>query len=120
MKSTKKLTLSALLCALGVVFMAMGSVIDVLDLTVCALASLLVVFVYLELGTRYAIGVYRCTSSAALIVGPSKLLCFEYILLFGGYPLLKALIERLPRWLWIIVKLAFINAIMRGKYGGEL
>ena len=112
MKNTKKLTLSALLCALGVVFMALGSVIDVIDLTVCALVSLLVVFVYLELGTKYAIGVYICTSIAALIVVPSKLLCFEYILVFGFYPLLKALIERLPRWLWLIVKLAFINTII--------
>ena len=30
MTKTKKLTLSAVLCALGVVFMALGSVIDVL------------------------------------------------------------------------------------------
>ena len=112
MRKTKKLTLSAILVALGVVFMSMGSVIDVLDLTVCALASLLVVFVYLELGRAYAWGVYICTSLAALLVAPSKLLCLEYALVFGIYPLLKAYIERLPKWLWLIVKLAFVNGII--------
>lgn len=112
MRKTKRLTLSAILVALGVAFMSMGSVIDVLDLTVCALASLLVAFVYMELGGSYAWSVYICTSLAAFLVAPSKLLCFEYALVFGIYPLLKAYIERLPRWLWLVVKLAFINGII--------
>ena len=112
MTKTKKLTLSAVLCALGVVFMALGSVIDVLDLSVCAFASLIVVFVYLEVGASYALGVYLATSVLALIIVPSKLIFFEYFLVFGIYPLLKALIERLPRWTWFPIKLLFANAII--------
>jgi hypothetical protein len=112
MTKTKKLTLSAVLCALGVVFMALGSVIDVLDLSVCALASLIVVFVYLEVGASYALGVYLATSVLSLIIVPSKLVFFEYFLVFGVYPLLKALIEKLPHWSWFPVKLVFVNAII--------
>ena len=39
MRETKKLALSALLVALGTVFMMLGSFVEVLDLTVCALAN---------------------------------------------------------------------------------
>ena len=47
MRQTKKITLSAMLTALGTVLMVLGAFIDVIDLSVCALASLLVVFVYI-------------------------------------------------------------------------
>ncbi len=112
MKKTKKLTLSSLSTALGVVFMALGSVIDVLDLSVCALASLLVVFIYLEVGVPYAVGTYLATALLSLILVPSKLVFFEYFLVFGAYPLIKALIEKTPRWSWIPAKFAFINMVI--------
>ena len=112
MTKTKKLTLSAVLCALGVVFMGLGSVMEIFDMTVCAFASLIVVFVYLEVGTYYALGVFLVTSLLSLIIIPSKLVFFEYFTVFGIYPLLKALIERLPRWSWLVVKLLFANAII--------
>ena len=51
MRTTKKITLCAMACALGTVIMLLGAVIETLDLTVCAMASLLVVFVYLEIGS---------------------------------------------------------------------
>ena len=72
MTETKKLTLSAVLCALGVVFMALGSVIEVMDLSVCAFASLIVVFVYLEIGVPYALGVYLATALSSMLIIPSK------------------------------------------------
>ena len=112
MKKTKKLTLSAVLSSLGVVLMALGSIVDVFDLSVCALASLIVVFIYLELGASYAFGVYLSTALLALVLVPSKLVFIEYALVFGIYPLLKAFIERLPRFSWLIIKLAFINGII--------
>ena len=52
MSATKKLTLSALTVALGTTFMVLGVYIDVaefFDLSLCAIASLLVVFIYLEI-----------------------------------------------------------------------
>ncbi len=112
MKKTKKLTLSSVLTALGVVLMALGSVIDLIDLSVCALVSLFVVFAYIEIGTSYAWGVYLATSLLSLILLPSKLIFAEYVLVFGIYPLLKAMIERLPRWTWLPIKLVFVNAII--------
>lgn len=112
MNKTKKLTLSSLMVAMGIAIMALGSFIEVMDLTVCAAVSLIVVFIYLEVGVGYAWGVYLSTSILAFILVPAKLMCFEYLLMFGIYPLLKAFIEKLPRFSWIFIKLVFVNAML--------
>ena len=112
MSKTKKLTLTSVMAAMGVVFMLLGSVIEVMDLSVCALVSLIVVFVYLEVGVGHAWAVYLCTSLLSFLIVPAKLMCFEYLLMFGIYPLLKAFIEKLPRISWIFVKLVFVNAMI--------
>ena len=112
MSQTKKVTLSALMVALGAATMMLGTVIDVLDLSVCAIASLLVVFIYLEIGSYFPWLVWICTSLSILLMNPGSLVWAEYLLVFGIYPLMKAYIERLPRWSWLIVKILYINAIV--------
>ena len=116
MSQTKKITLSALMVALGTVFMVIGATIEVLDLTVCAMASLLVVFVFLEIGSYYPWLVWICTSLATALIYPGSLVWVEYALIFGIYPLIKAYIEKLPRWTWLIVKLVYINAVIWGLF----
>ena len=111
MKTTKKITLSAMMVALGTVLMRLGVYVEVLDLTVCALASLMVVFIYLEIGSYYPWLVWICTALATALTG-GGIVAAEYLLIFGIYPLLKSFVERLPKWSWIIVKLVFINAVI--------
>lgn len=112
MRQTKKITLSALLVALGAAVMIVGAIVEVLDLVICVFASLLVVFVYLEIGSPYTYLVWICTSLSTAILYPGSPIWIEYFLVFGIYPMLKAPIERLARPLWIPVKLLFINAIV--------
>lgn len=112
MRQTKKLTLCAILVALGAAFMILGAVIEVLDLTVCAFASLLMVFVYLEIGSPYTFLVWICTTLAAALMYSASILWVEYFLVFGIYPIIKGYIERAPRSLWLILKLAFVNVVM--------
>ena len=102
--------------ALGTAVMILGAVIEVLDLSVCAIASLLVVFIYLEIGSYYPWLVWICTSLATALIYPGAIIWAEYLLVFGIYPLIKAYIERLPRWSWIIVKLVYINAVVWGIF----
>ena len=111
MKTTKKVTLSAMMIALGAVLMRLGVFIEVLDLTVCAMASLMVVFIYLEIGSYYPWLVWIATTIVTAITG-AGIVAAEYFLVFGIYPLLKSYIERLPRWSWFLVKLSFINAVI--------
>ena len=109
MKQTKKLTLSAMVVALGTVFMILGAVIEVFDLTAVALASVLVAFVYIEIGSPYTWLVWLCTSLATGLLYPHSAMWFIYLVLFGIYPILKGYIERLPRPFWLVAKLVFSN-----------
>ena len=89
MKHTKKLTLSAMIVALGTVFMVLGAIVEVFDLTAVALASALVAFVYIELGSPYTWLVWLCTTFTTFIVFQSSQMWFMYLVLFGIYPILK-------------------------------
>lgn len=110
MRQTKKIALSAMMCALGVAFISLGAVVQVLDLTVAALCSLLVVFVYIEIGAPYVHLVWLCTSLLSFIIFPGSVIWLEYFLVFGFFPILKAYIERLPRGVWLLLKLLYANA----------
>lgn len=98
--------------ALGAVFMLLGSFVEVLDLTVSAVASLIVVFVYIELGSPYTWLVWICTSLITAAIAPGKTIWLTYLIVFGVYPLIKAYIERLPRPLWLVIKLVYVNAVI--------
>ena len=67
MRQTKKVTLSAAVVALSILFLVLGAFVDVLDLSACALASLLVVFVYIEIGSPYTYLVWLATSLTAFL-----------------------------------------------------
>ena len=112
MRATKKLTLSAMLVALGVVLMIVGGLVGVLDLTVCALVSLLVAFACVEIGSPYTWLVWVATSLIAFIIPYCRTLAPLYLLIFGIYPILKGFIERTPRIVWYVLKLVFINIML--------
>lgn len=116
MSPTKKLTLSSIMVALGAAVMAVGAILEVFDLTTCCFASLLVMFVYIEIGSPYTWLVWLCTSLAVFLIAPAKLVWAEYLFIFGIYPLLKAYIERLRRPLWLPVKAAFFLFVIGGAY----
>ncbi len=109
MKQTKKLTLSAMIVALGTVFMVIGAVVEVFDLTAVALASALVAFVYIELGSPYTWLVWICTTLTTFIFYQHSPMWFIYLVLFGVFPILKGYIEKLPRVFWWPIKLVFGN-----------
>ena len=115
MRKTKKLTLSAMIVALGTAIMAIGAFIDVLDLSACAFASILMTFVFIEIGAPYTYGVWLCTSLATFLFCQARPeIALEYLFVFGIYPILKAYIERLPRALWLIIKLVYANLVIWG------
>ena len=110
MRSTKKLTLSAILVAMSVVIMVLGGVISVLDLSMSALASLIVAFAFIEIGMPYTWLIWLATTVLSAVIFPGSLLWASYFAAFGLYPILKGYIERLPRPYWIFIKLGFANA----------
>ena len=91
-----------MLSALGVVILGLGAVIEVLDITVAIMASLLVTYAVIEIGGPYPWLIWIVTSTVALLLLPLKTPVLFYALLAGYYPILKQKIEkkmaRLPSW----------------------
>lgn len=109
----KRMTLSAMLIALGVLFLFLGSLLDVLDLSTAALASLLVVYAVLELGSAYPYAIWLGTTLLGLLLLPQKSPVIFYALFAGYYPIAKAALEKkLPRWLAWILKLAIFHVAL--------
>ena len=108
---TKYLTVSAMLVALGVILLGLGSLINTLDLTVAALASILCVWAVIEMGKTYAWMIWLVTSFLAILLLPQKPPgCFY--LFIGLYPILKERLERLPRAVEWVLKIVIFHAMI--------
>ena len=107
MRKTKKLTLSAMLVAMGVVIMAVGSVTEVLDLSTSVLASMLVAFACIEIGAPYNYLVWLATTALSAILFPYSLAWMSYFFAFGLWPIIKGYVERAPRPFWLPLKAIF-------------
>ena len=67
MRKTKKLTLAAMIVALGAAIMVIGAYIGIMELSMGAFASVLMAFVFIEIGSPYTYGVWLCTSLATFL-----------------------------------------------------
>ncbi len=106
---TKHLTLSAMLTALSVVVLYLGTLLDVLALTAAGIASLFVWFAKRELPCVFAVSVYVATSFLSLLLLPNPEAGVVYLFFGGLYPLLKNAMERHRRPLPLILKLVYVN-----------
>lgn len=111
---TKKLALAAMLCALGVVLLYIGAIVEVMDLTMVALASLIVFFAVLEMGNPYPYLIALATGFLSMILLPNKFAALLYCFFGGLYPIVKAYIERLPTLLVYLMKIVYFNLLLTG------
>ena len=117
---TKRVAVSGMMVALGVIILYIGSLIEVLDISMAAIASLICIITVIEYGKLYALLVFGATALLAMLLLPEKFTPSLYALLIGYYPILKEIIERMGkksgkrgfsvlRW---AVKLIFFNAAL--------
>lgn len=108
-KTTLRLTLSAIICALSVVLLWLGGLIQILDLSVAVIVSMLVVFAVIELRGKYPYLIYVGTSVLSFLLLPVNSAAMTYVLFAGYYPIIKALLEKhLPQWAaWTVKMLVF-------------
>ena len=122
MKQTKRISISALCIALGVVFLYLGSLLDVLDMSAAVLASVHVLYCVLERGYGYAGMVYLGVSVLSLLLLPNKSPAILFIGLFGYVPISKFFFEKkMKKWAWfpkVIVFNLLFGAIV--YFGAEL
>lgn len=109
MKNTAKITFSAVCAALSSVFMLTGY-FPYLTYAIPAVAGLFIMIVCIEVGIKYSVGAY-VTSAALVLITAEPETKILYVCLFGFYPIVKALVERINKmpieWL---IKLIVFNA----------
>ncbi len=107
-RQTICLTLSALLAALGVVLLGLGSLFETLDLSMAALASFFCIYAVIEMRGGYPWMIWAVTTGLAFLILPQKTPALFYLFL-GHYPMIKALTERLPRTVSWVIKLVWLH-----------
>jgi len=109
LKKSKRIALSAILSALSVLFLYLGSVIEVLDLTTGAFASIIIVLAVIEIGGSSPWLIYAVTSVLSILLLPNKFPAVLYILFCGIYPILKEMYERLHYIITWLLKFSTFN-----------
>ena len=110
--AARRTALGGIVSALVLVVMYLGSVIDVLDLSAAAFASILLIAVIAEHGRRDAICVFAVTALLSLLLLPNRAPALLYTLFLGYYPMLKITLDRLGRLRGTVLKLLVLNAAL--------
>ena len=94
--------------ALGVILLYLGSIVEVMDVSVAVIASLFCVLAVIEYGKGAPWTVFAVTAVLSLLLLPNKSGAVYYTFFFGFYPILKAYFERLDRVkAWALKELVF-------------
>ena len=106
-----RLSLSALMAALGTVLMLSSNLIPVLTYVAPMLASLTLIPILTEFGKKYAWMTWGVTAGLALLLCADREAAFFYLFI-GWYPILKPKLDRIPsRPVRILSKLALFTAV---------
>ena len=91
----------------------MGSVVQILDLSMAVIASIIIIYATIELRGYWPYLIYTVTSLLSLLLLPDKFIAVVYALFCGYYPALKFIIEKkLPRIYEWIAKLVVFNSAL--------
>lgn len=113
-QATRRMVTCALLCALAVVCLGLGALLEILDLTAAATAALILLPILLCYGGKYALLSYVVTAVLGCVLMPQSPGVWLFAGVTGYYPLIKQKLDRLPRVLGWMVKLAILTAVMVG------
>ena len=106
MKNGARVALTGVVCALAVVVMLLT-----------ALPTMQIGLPVVECGVRWGVTGYAATAVLSLLLAPSMESKLLFLMFFGYYPVIKALIERLrARPLRILLKLLLFNGAMLLTY----
>ena len=109
-KQTRRISACGILSALGVICLSVGSLIEVMDLSMIMIASFLIAFAVIEMGKRWAWLIWGVTALLSLLLLPNKLAALLY-LMGGMYPIVKSTLERLRPLLSWVGKLVAFNGV---------
>ena len=115
-KNTMKLALCGVMTALSVVLMLFEGLFPIASVAIPALAGCLLVPVTAHAGLSWAFGAYGASGVLCLLLAPDREAALIYLLFFGYYPALFAVLSRIrnkaARWAG---KLVLFNAAAIGE-----
>lgn len=112
MRTTKYITFSALISALSIVILLLGSIVDVLDITAVMITAIFLLIARHEMGAK-ALGIYFVTGLIAFLVLPNKLISIEYAII-ALYPMIKPVFDKQSAIVKWLLKLIYILASALG------
>ena len=110
--TTRQVATCGVFCALAVVMLGLGAVIEVLDITASAVASLVLLPILLCYKRKYAWLSYAVTATLGVLLMPQSLATWMYAGLTGFYPMIKLKLDKLPRILGWPVKIALLTVVL--------
>ena len=111
-KATRRIATCGVFCALAVVMLGLGAIIEVLDLTAAAAAALILLPVLLCYGGKFAWLSYAVTATLGVLLMPQSLAAWMYAGLTGFYPMVKQRLDKLPPVLGWLIKLLLLTAVL--------
>lgn len=116
LSQSAKTAMGGMITALSVVIL-MPTALEVFVYALPAFAGMLVMFSVVELGKKWAFGIFAGVAIVSLLLVPNKEAAILYALFFGYYPVLKAIFEsKLPKVLEYIAKFLVFNVSMIVSY----
>ncbi len=113
MKNGKKVAMAGIFSALCLIFLFLGSIFQTLDLSAAAMASIVVLISFIELGSGWAWGVYAVASLLSLLILPYKTAAAAFALFAGFYPIIKKFLNKIkPLWLSILARVICFNLLL--------
>lgn len=111
MKNSMKLAFCGVMAALSTVLLFLTGVAPMATLALPAIAGCLLIPVVVEAGLSWAVGVYGVCSVLSFLLAPDREAFLFYLLFFGHYPALFAVLGRIKnRVLRYLAKLLVFNA----------
>ena len=91
------------------IILLIGTLTQILDLTMVVITSLAIVLAVIEIGNPYPWLIYAVTGILTLLILPDKAVALEYILFGGIYPIFKAMFERYHYGIAWMLKMSLFN-----------
>lgn len=112
-RNSAKTAVGGVIAALSVVLMFLTAIIPSMTYALPAAAGILITIVVIEINKKWAFGVYAAVSFLSILLVADKEAAVMYIMFFGYYPILKAVIEgHCSKAVSIALKLLVFNVSM--------
>lgn len=121
MNRTIQIALCGMIASLSTAVMLLAGFVPMAYFALPALAGVFAMVIVIEMHIGWAFSVFAVTGALSLLIVPDKRPVLLYLLFFGYYPIVKALIERIKiKIVAYLLKFALFNAAVIGTYFAAL